>query len=279
MLTSPSDKCISGKCDGTGWLWFKDWSRLNMRDGYNAEGKWVDESLRAEWMEKCDCYEQLEKQREVDKKLDLSGIPPIFKDATVDSFNIGIYKTQKNRDVADLAKKAAINYVTNFKTMQEGGKGLFFYSDIKGSGKTRLATSIANALVKIYGVDLAFIKSADLMAQIQKTFNKKSETTESEIVQVFRNVELLVIDDLAVEKASGFSERIIYNIADYRLEHKKPTLFTSNKTIEELEKIYPGGRVDQRINKMSLEINMPEESIREQEADSENMEYENILFG
>lgn len=276
ILTSTSDDCPNKKCDGKGWLWFKDWSRLNKKDEVCEK---TGKLLRAEWMEKCDCYDQLVKQREIDRKLDLSGIPPIFSKATVHSFDVSIYSTQTDRDTADIAKKAAANFVENYSIMKENGKGLYLYSQVKGSGKTRLASSIANALMKMYGVDIAFIKSAGLFDQIRNTFNKKSETTRSEIIEMFREVELLVVDDLALKGSTQFEEDVIYDVMDYRLEHKKPTIFTSNVTIQGLEAIYPGGRVNKRINKMAMEIYMPEESIRDQEAESENAEFEKILFG
>lgn len=193
-----------------------------------------------EWKEECECYDRLIKQREIDKKLDLSGIPPIFKEATVRSFRTDIYQQTDSRERAIVARKAAINYVTNFEVMQENGKGLYLYSDVKGSGKTRLAVSIANALVGQHGVDIAFIKSMDLISQVRKTFKNDSELTESEVVESYRKVGLLVVDDLAIKGASEFEERIFYDITDYRLEHNKPTLFTSNVSIDSLEDFYPG---------------------------------------
>lgn len=274
IQTIPSEECSFQKCDGKGWLWYKDWSRVNKKDEIDKDGK----RLRAEWMEKCSCHDQLVKQREVDKILDLSNVPPIFKDSTVSSYSIDKYKMKESRDVAEIAKKAAANYVTNFELMLESGKGLYLYSKIKGSGKTRLASSIANALVNVHGIDIAFIKSADLMDQVYKTMNKDSETTKSDVIKTFREVGLLVIDDLAIKGAKEFEEGVLYDVFDYRLEHKMPTIFTSNVTIMQLEEYYPGGRVDKRINKMALEIYMPEESIRDLEADSEDAELEKILF-
>lgn len=274
-LTSTSDDCPYEKCDGNGWIWYKDWSRVNKKDEVDEDGN----LLRAEWMEQCDCFEQLMKQREIDKKLDLSGIPPMFKDATVRSFDPNIYKKEVSRERASAAKTAAINYVKSFEIMKDNGKGIYLYSDIKGSGKTRLASSVANALVSQHGVDIAFIKSMDLISQVRKTFAKDSPVTESEVVASFRNVEVLVIDDFAIKGASEFEERIFYDIIDYRLEHQKPTLFTSNVPIDDLENYYPGERVSGRVKRMSMEIYMPEESIRDQEAENENVEFENILFG
>lgn len=276
ILTILSDKCPYKECDGTGWYWVKDWSLRNKK----TEEK-VDEDgnvKRDEWLEKCRCYDQLEKQREVDRILDLSNVPPIFQNASVASYRIEKYKNEESREVAVIAKLAAGNYVKNFEAVKESGKGLYLYSDIKGSGKTRLASSIANALVNVYGVDLAFIKSADIIAQVQKTFIKNATSTRSDVIASFRNVELLVIDDLALKETTVFEEGVLYDILDFRLENKKLTIFTSNVTIEQLEGVYPGGRVNKRVNKMSIQINLPEESIRDDEAESENEELEKILF-
>ncbi|MHC8517024.1 ATP-binding protein [Sporosarcina sp. ITBMC105] len=266
ILTVPSDKCPLKKCDGSGFIWIKDWSKRH------------EKNVMDECKKECDCYQQQRKQREIDKKLDLSGIPLIFSKATVQSFDTSLYKVDENRKIAEIAKKAAVNFVENYPIMKEHGKGLYLYSQVKGSGKTRLASSIANALVKLYAADIAFIKSADLISQVKKTFGSK-ETNAADVVGTFRKVELLIVDDLALKGATSFEEGILYDVMDYRLENNKPTIFTSNVTIEGLENIYPGGRVNKRINKMAMEIYMPEESIRDLEADTENAEFEKILFG
>ncbi|GKV54265.1 IstB-like ATP-binding protein [Sporosarcina sp. NCCP-2222] len=255
-----------GKCDGSGFIWIKDWSKRH------------EKNVMDECKKECDCYQQQQKQREIDKKLDLSGIPPIFSRATVHSFDTSLYTSDEDRNIAEVAKIAAVNFVENYPIMKEHGKGLYLYSRVKGSGKTRLASSIANALIKQYGADIAFIKSADLISQVKKTFGSK-ETNASDVVATFRKVELLIVDDLALKGATSFEEGVIYDVMDYRMENKKPTILTSNVTIQDLENIYPGGRVNKRINKMAMEIYMPEESIRDQEAEQENAEFEKILFG
>lgn len=279
ILTIASEKCPQNKCDGTGWIWYKDWSIRNIPRSERVrdeKGNIPDD----EWWGKCDCFEQMERQREIDRKLDLSNVPPIFAGARVSSFKIDKYQKEESREIATLAKKAAGNYVFNFDKMRESGKGLYFHSEIKGSGKTRIASSIANALVREHGVSFAFIKSADLMEQVKKAmFDKDSKVTRGDVIKTFRDVELLVIDDLALKETTEFEEGILYDLMDYRLEHKKPTIFTSNVTIAELEDIFPGGRVNKRINKMALEIFMPEESVRDQEAEEEDAALEEILFG
>ncbi|MED3839743.1 DnaA ATPase domain-containing protein [Niallia circulans] len=268
ILTSPSSDCPYNKCDGSGWIWKKDWSKRN-----NPNPKVLDE-----WKEQCECYEQMMKQKQIEKRLELSNVPPIFKNATVGSFNPNIYKSNESIEIAGIAKKAAANYVTNFLTMQQKGKGIYLYSKVKGSGKTRLASSVANALVKMYGVNIAFLKSDDLMDSVKNTFNAESSITEKDIIKTFREVDVLIIDDVAVEKNSDFSERILFKILDYRLERLKATIFTSNRTIDDIGQIYKEGRIESRIKKMAIEIYLPEESVRDEEAEKENEELESILF-
>lgn len=266
ILTSPSNDCPYKKCDGSGWIWKRDWSKRSIPGAAD------------EWKEQCECYEQMMKQKHIEKRLELSNVPPIFKNATVGSFNPNVYKKKESIEIAGVAKKAAANYVTNFRMMQEKGKGIYLYSKVKGSGKTRLASSVANALVKMYGVNIAFLKSDDLMDSIKNTFNADSAITEKDIIKTFREVDVLVIDDVAVEKNSDFSERILFKILDYRLERFKATIFTSNRTIGDIGQIYKEGRIESRIRKMAIEIYLPEESVRDGEAEKENEELEGILF-
>ena len=267
ILTIPSDKCPHFKCDGTGWIQIKDWSKRHIRGEQD------------EWREQCECYKQRMRQIEINRKLELAGIPKIFKGLSLNSFDLGAYMQNDSKDMARLAKKAAGNYVVNYKQMAEVGKGMYFYSNIKGSGKTRLVSSLANALVKEHGISIAFVKAQNLFKEVQKTFSKKSEMTELEVLAAFKDVDVLIIDDIAVEKPSDFAERTLFDVFDYRLEQKKPVLLTSNRTIDELDELYPGERVSSRIRKICYEIYMPEESVRDLESKKENADIEKILFG
>jgi DNA replication protein DnaC len=264
-ITIPSDKCPFGQCDGSGWIWYKDWSKRNK-----------ETNEKDEWLEECECNKELELKR----KLRFAKIPEKFQGITVQSFDTSIYESAEAKEIAALAKKAAINYLKHFDVMKENGKGLYLSSHTKGCGKTRLISSIANALIKHYKTNLIFLTAEGLLKELKKTFDTKESSTE--LISLFQTVDVLVIDDFGVEAgnegATDWVERTFTDILDERLVSKRITLFTSNFRVNELDRVYKAGRISGRIKEMTLEVYMPEEKIRERKAELENQQLESLLF-
>lgn len=254
ILSLISDDCPFEKCDGSGLIWVKD----------NQENK--------EFMRNCKCRAN----RILLKKMKWAKIPEEFRNVTINSFDINLYSEQDSRQKAVMAKKIAGNFVKKYKELAEQGKGLYFYSEVKGSGKTRLALSILNALLVVYDnenspLSVFYSPTADLIGEIKNTFNKKeNDVSSSELINAAKNMDVLLLDDIGVEKASDWVEETLTRILDYRLQNKKVTIFTSNLEINELDSWYPSGRISSRIEKMTYPVHMPEERIRSKLAKQEN---------
>lgn len=149
------------------------------------------------------------------------------------------------------------------------GKGLYLFSEVKGSGKTRLAVSILNALIKKYDIRGLYISSTDLLHEIKKTFDDSNHSAY-EIIQQFTEAQLLVIDDFRVEKTTDWSEEMFTKILDDRMNYKRPTIITSNIEVNQLSKKYRAGRIESRIEKMTLPVPLPDENVRSYLAQQEN---------
>lgn len=256
-----SDACPYEKCDGSGLIWIKD----------NEE--------KREYMRECSCKELKAFQR----KLSNAQLPKEFKDATINSFSIDIYSKQESKERAATAKRIATNFVKKFDLLQEQGKGLYLFSPTKGSGKTRLAASLLNAVLKVHDSEERRIRAyysstADLLAEIKKTFDKDSDIKTSEIIDSVKNVDLLVLDDIGVEKVGDWVEETFTRILDYRLQNLKVTIFTSNLEIDSLDEKYPQGRISSRIEKMTFPVKMPNEKIRSELAQKENEDLLGLLL-
>jgi len=250
-ILNATSNCPYGTCDGSG-ISFID----NNGESY---GKY------------CKCREEMLMQ----KRLNFANIPEEFKELTIKSFRTDCYKTELSRVGALRAKKAAANFVKEFNSFQEIGKGLYFYSYVKGSGKTRLAASIGNALLNVHKVPVKFVNTSDLLGEIKKTWNKNSQFTQSELIEAINNVEVLILDDLGAETPKDWVSEVVYSIMDHRMIKKKVTIFTSNMKVEELEH---EDRIKNRIEKMAVPIYLPDESIRSEIAKQENEELTKILF-
>lgn len=253
-LTVASNKCLFQKCDGSGLI-------------VVVEGGETKAYI-------CPCTEQKRQLR----RLNTAQIPLDFQNTTVSSFEYDIYDEIENIKKAKVAKHFAIKFVENYKDLSSIGKGIYLYSAIKGSGKTRLAVSILNALINKYHVSGLYISSVNMLNEIKNTFNGESNSNSYELLKKFGEVDVLLIDDLGVEKVSDWSEEIFTQILETRMNAKKITIVTSNIKINELDMKYTNGRVGSRIEKVTFPIQLPEESVRTKLANRENDEIFNKFF-
>ena len=129
------------------------------------------------------------------------------------------------------------------------GEGLFFIGKV-GSGKTRYA---AHLLMKSFAFKQAFsarlfVTVPDLLQEIRLSFDSKSNISEMEIIDKYSKAELLVMDDLGVEKTTDWAFQTLYIIINHRYEELRPTIFTSNLSLLELAMKFGDERITSRIN-------------------------------
>ena len=249
QILKSTSKCPYKNCDGSGMI--------------------LDAETNTAILCKC-YYDQI-----VDKKLAFANIPENFKDLTINSFRTDLYERSESRQKAMVVKKMAANYVKNFETFQKKGKGLYLYSNTKGSGKTRMAISIGNALMKVKRKGVKYTTTIDLLDEIKKTFDKDSQLTESELIESIKKIDVLILDDVGVENPTPWVKAIFYSILDGRMDNNKITIFTSNMSMEELDH---DDRLKSRIEKMAIPMEFPEESIRSKIARNENKELQRLLL-
>lgn len=244
ILNKVSDECPYRQCDGSGQLWLKK------KDG-------------TEVVRYCDCAVNLKTQRLIKS----AKVPLDFQKVAINSFDINIYKQEYDKKLAAIAKRISINYVNDFKSLQSAGKGIYLYSETRGSGKTRLAISILNALIKKYKVEGFYITSKNLFDELRASFDTGNT---QKVLNEFLTIPVLILDDLGVEKVSEWTESTFTQILDVRMNQKLVTIITSNLTQEALDSIYIGGRVASRVKKLTIPLQMPGEDVRAMLAKEEN---------
>ena len=102
-----------------------------------------------------------------------------------------------------------------------------------GTGKTHLAVAIANKLIA-KGTPVICMTMIDLLARIKQTFDKHDEATEAEIMRIYEEVPLLVIDDIGSEQPTDWGSTKIFAIVNARYEAYMPTIVTTNYAGDEL---------------------------------------------
>ncbi len=157
------------------------------------------------------------------KNLDLLEMSEDIKEASFKD----IYKDDKNRvPIIKYFKEFMDNYNNENKP-----KGIYLNGSF-GSGKTYLIASLFNEMAK-KGIKSVLIYYPEFLRSLKASF----QSDYNEKFNYVRKVPLLLLDDIGAENCSNWSrDEILGPLLQYRMENHLPTFFTSNLTLEELEK-------------------------------------------
>lgn len=163
-------------------------------------------------------------RRRVERLLGESGIKRRFQQRTFQNFHTDTPGRKKNYGIAK-------EYADNFAYHQARGDGLYI-EGTNGTGKTHLAAAIALQLIH-EGVPVICKTSSDLLLDIKKSFDGDG-VRESDVLDIYKRVDLLIIDDLGKEQCSDWSMSTLYSILNDRYEDMKPTIVTTNYNADAL---------------------------------------------
>ena len=175
--------------------------------------------------------------------------------------------TFANCDETHSCAKYARRYVGHFAEFQKNGQGLLFWGDV-GTGKTFLAGCIANALME---------KNIPvLMTSFPKLLNALGGLYSGEKNEYLKNLnhyQLLIIDDLGVERDTPYVLETVYLVIDERYKSGKPFIITTNLSLEELQNPadLEHGRIYDRIMERCVPVAFSGKNYRTDKG-SKNME-------
>ena len=118
-------------------------------------------------------------------------------------------------------------YVENWDDMRKNNTGILFYGSV-GTGKSFYACCIANALLKRL-IPVSVTNLSRILNQLSRFDGRQ------DVIDRLQKYELLVIDDLGIERGSGYALEQIFNIFDSRSRAGKPLIVTTNLSKAELK--------------------------------------------
>ena len=157
----------------------------------------------------------------------------------------------------ELCRKYAENLLTSSDSGGSENRGLLLWGNI-GSGKSYLAACIANALIER--------EIPAKMQNLSRLLNTGFEERE-EMMKTMLCYPLLILDDFGIERETGFSLEIIYNVIDVRYQSRKPLIVTTNLTLNAIQNAedLKLQRIYNRILSMCAPIQVVGSDLREAE--------------
>lgn len=158
--------------------------------------------------------------------------------STFDAFNLDYYSKEKSEDaevspyyvmskVYDYCVKYAKEFSTNsVNILMKGNTGL---------GKTHLSLAIANEVIR-KGFGVIYVSAPVLLQRVER--NYFSTDKYDDIENIVSECDLLIIDDLGTEFKTPFSTSQLYNICNSRMLAKRPLIFNTNLSPEQMKKDY-----------------------------------------
>jgi DNA replication protein DnaC len=182
--------------------------------------------------ERCNCSKSKEYWKEIDNKVyeqqkrnrirDI--INTIYKQNYIgrklQEMNLeNFYFDSSNKYVLDVVN----DYLNKNKdTMKSDSLIIMGKSDV---GKTHLAAAIANKLIE-NDKTVLMERLTNLLNRIRETYENNTKS-ENELIEIYSNVDMLIIDDLGTEKISSWSLEKLYTIIQNRYENGLPIIITT----------------------------------------------------
>lgn len=169
---------------------------------------------------------QAEAQRKADQaRQHLEGmigeaaIPARFIGRTLDNF-------QASTDAQKSALRIARDFVANFDQHSRRGSTLIM-SGLPGTGKSHLATAVLQALMPRH---CGFYTTCmNVIRAVRGTWRKDSERSETEILNAYAEVPLLVLDEIGVQYGTDGEQTILFDVLDRRYREMKPSILLTNQ--------------------------------------------------
>ena len=209
-------KTIDWNLYGTKRVMKLDYERCNCKD---AQKYWNEYDMKK--LQMFEEEKKLRKMQEFANKVD-----KIIKNSKMSKRNLN-YKFE-NFEVNSNNKKVyhSLKEYSEKLSNSVERKGLILVGN-NGVGKTHLACSIANELIK-NGIPIIYGTLINLLVELKNSYDIDNNISEMEIIKLYEKVDLLIIDDLGKEKPSEWGLEKLFTIINSRYENNLPVIITTN---------------------------------------------------
>lgn len=174
----------------------------------------------------------------------------------------------------EIAKKSVEKYINIFDKDEPIN---ILFTGGYGVGKSHLAKTITDGIMKMENPETKknytaiFISVPKLLRKIRSTFNRNSDISEGDILEILETADLLVLDDVGVENMSDFSEEKLFDLVDSR--QGMHTIYTTNYNENDLFDLLGERNFSRVVNEDTKVIEIEGENYRLNDLDVQQEKY------
>jgi DNA replication protein DnaC len=125
-----------------------------------------------------------------------------------------------------------------------------------GNGKSHLAAAIANQLLEKRKMPTLFLTVPDFLESLRQQVRESQAGRTGDgygtLMQVAREVEVLILDDLGAQAITPWAEEVLFRLLDYRYQAELPTVVITNLRPEDLPARLYSRLVDRAFSRVVL---------------------------
>lgn len=169
---------------------------------------------REEGIKRCEELGRLNQKARTEKIFGRSGIQSLHRDCTFANYEVS---SEQQRKAYTMAKSYAQNFGNGFAS--------FVFSGAPGTGKNHLAAAIGNHLLAA-GHTVLVVTIPDLMLRVRECYD--GGQSEASLLDELCKVDLLVLDEVGIQRGSSGEKVILNQVIDRRLSSMRPVGVLTN---------------------------------------------------
>lgn len=202
----------------------------------------------------CECY-----KRELSEVfIENSNLMKIYDNQVFEKFDLDYFLSEDGTKSSYYEHMQKLrDYMKHYAEGFTSSSGNLLFSGVPGCGKSFISCAIACEVIN-NGFFVYYTPAQDMVSAFEaERFDRDRNVDTS----VYKDCDLLIIDDLGTEFKTQFTDSVLYNVINDRINMKKPMIISTNYSVEELRANYHERLCSRLINEF-LTINFAPLDIR-----------------
>jgi len=206
----------------------------------------------------CECLKRRNHLMRMHSLMQIANVPPIFQGTSFDTWDALPAADRAGKELARILCQQLA-----FGALETGHRSLVLSGQV-GRGKSGLASCVVAARLAA-GQSALWIKYNQMINMLRETYHTASTESYLTVAKRFVEADFLMLDDMGDMDDHGpltaDLRRNVYDVLGDRYDQERPTLITTNLTLEQFTRAV-GDRIADRVRHTYFWCELPGKNIR-----------------